>query len=144
MKPEKPKWAAAIAEMIHEDGVEVASLWHTDAEQACEGPGDLKLARIGGTYLLLDSCFAGDNNYEWIDSAKKVKCEIEQFASEPNGTEGWKSRSNPELVDSVKDSAPLFVDQWDPEEIVRQIEADENFILCILSDSPELPEAYYD
>jgi hypothetical protein len=73
-----------------------------------------------------------------------VKCEIEQFASEPNGTEGWKSRSNPELVDSVKDSAPLFVDQWDPEEIVRQIEADENFILCILSDSPELPEAYYD
>ena len=46
------------------------------------------------------------------------------------------------LVDSIKDSAHLFGDEWDPDDIVREIEADENFGIRILSPDEEIPDDY--
>ena len=53
------------------------------------------------------------------------------------------SWQDPKLVDSMIDSAPLFAEEWDPDDIVREIEADENFRVRILT-WDTLPDEYED
>ena len=143
MKPDKPKWAAAITKIMHEDPVEVASIFTTDSDLQFYVNDDFRLARIGGKYLLARFVDSSGESYEWIDSSEKVKKEMSAFTSEAEWQDELGSWPDPKLVDSMIDSAPLFGEEWDPDDIVREIEADENFRVRILT-WDTLPDEYED
>ena len=139
--PDKPKWSAIITKLMHDDPVVVAGLW---PEIDMLGSSEYRLAKIGNHYLLgkFDSAF--DSDYEWIDSPEKVKIEMSGLVEIiGENDDEWSAWQDPKLVDSIVDSAPLFGEEWTPDEIVKEIKADENFGLRILSPDAELPEEYH-
>ena len=141
MKPDKPKWIHAITQIMHEDPVEVASFQPDedfDVLISCE----YRLAKIGKHYLLGRYDSGWENSYDWFDSAEHVKKEMELLVSDATGDTQCHAWQDPKLVDSIKDSAHLFGDEWDPDDIVREIEADENFGIRILSPDEEIPDDY--
>ena len=143
MNPNKPKWTAVIRKIMHEDPVEVASFQPNedfDVLISCE----YKLAKIGKYYLLGRYDSSWENSYDWFDSAEKVKKEMELLVGDATGDTQCHAWQDPKLVDSIKDSAPLFGKEWSPDEIVREIEADENFRIRILCPDEEIPEEYED
>ena len=141
--PNKPKWVSLINEAIYSYDAEVASIWHPDAECAAMGSCDLRLARIESKFLLVHNNFSFDNHYQWLDSPDQVKEQIKLFLSDTCEDLGWKSFSEPEKIDSLKDLAPLFGKNWTAEEIIRAIEEDEYLIISILEEYPEFPDEYY-
>ena len=141
MKPDKPKWINAIIQMMHEDPLEVASFQPNedfDVLISCE----YRLAKVGKYYLLGRYDSGWENSYDWFDSPEKVKKEMELLASDATGDTDCHAWQDPKLVDSIKDSAPFFGKEWDPDDIVKEIEADENFQIRILCLDKEIPEEY--
>ena len=141
MKPDKKKWTAAIKKIMHDDYVEVASVFTTDSDLQFYVNDDLRLARIGRKSLLARFVDGSGESYEWFDSSEKVKKEIIAFTSEAEWQDELGSWQDLKLVDSIIDSAPLFAEGWDPDDIVKEIEADENFRMRIL-DWDTLPDEY--
>ena len=142
MKPDKKKWTAAIKKIMHDDYVIVGALNSIEDLEHYTIGDYFHLARIGSHYLLGLFRFGDEDDYEWIDSAQKVKDTVADHAHEANGEESLASWHDPELVDSIKDSAPLFGEEWNPDDIVREIQADENFRIRILCPDEEIPEEY--
>ena len=45
---------------------------------------------------------------------------------------------------SKVERASLFGEEWEPDDIVREIEADENFRIRIINEDEEIPDEYED
>ena len=142
MKPDKPKWIAAIAKIMHEDPVIVASLHEPDSEDQFYTHIELRLAKIGKHYLLGRYDEQWEDDYKWIDSIEEVKKAMSDLAGNESYAEELRGWQDPKLVDSIKDSAPLFGEGWNPDNIVREIDADENFRIRILDLEDEIEEEY--
>ena len=127
MKPDKPKWTAAITKIIHEDPVEVASLHESDSEDQFYTNIEIRIAKIGKYYLLCTFDEQWENDYKWVDSIDEVKKAISELMDGESDDEKFSAWQNPDLLNSLKDSAHLFGEEWDPDDIVKEIEADENF-----------------
>jgi hypothetical protein len=142
MKPDKTKWIAAIAKIMHEYPVIVAILDTPPIVDQIYAHVELRLAKVGKHYLLgrYDEQF--DDDYKWTDSIEEVKKAMSNLAGEESDGEELSGWQDPKLVDSIKDSAPLFGEGWDPDDIVREIDADENFRIRILDADGEIEEEY--
>ena len=67
---------------------------------------------------------------------------MKSLVSDATGDNDCYAWQDTKLVDSIKDSAPLFGKKWTPYDIVKEIEADENFQIRILCLDKEIPEEY--
>ena len=141
MKPNKPKWTAAITKIMHEDPVIVAFLNMPDCVDQFYVHVELRLAKIGKHFLLARYDEPGDDDYKWTDSIEEVKKAMSDLEDEENDEEELSGWQDPKLLDSIKDSAPLFGEEWDPDDIAKEIEADENFRERILT-WDTLPDEY--
>jgi hypothetical protein len=141
MKPNKPKWTAAITKIMHEDHVIVEFLNMPDCVDQFYVHVELRLAKIGKHFLLARYDEPGYDDYNWTDSIEEVKKAMSDLEDEENDEEELSGWQDPKLLDSIKDSAPLFGKEWAPDDIVREIDADENFRMRIL-DWDTLPDEY--
>ena len=141
MKPNKKKWIKVIRQIMHTDPIIVASTY-PDFDML--GTSEYRLAKIGKQYLLGRFDSAADCDYEWYDSAEKVKEDMIGLLELIKGEDDWSGWQDPELVDSIEDSASLFGEEWEPDDIVREIEADENFRIRIINEDEEIPDEYED
>ena len=144
MKPDKPKWTAAITKIMHEDPVIVAFLEMPDCVDQFYVHVELRLAKIGKHFLLARYDEPGYDDYNWTDSIEEVKKAMSDLEDEENDEEELSGWQDPKLLDSIKDSAPLFGKEWAPDDIVREIDADENFRIRILCPDEEISEEYED
>ena len=129
---------------MHDDPVIVASLHTFDCEDQFYIDVELRLAKIGKHFLLGRYDEQWENDYAWTDSDLTVKKAMQELFDEACTDEGTKSWQDKKLVDSIKDSSPLFGIGWSSDDIVREIESDENFGIRILSPDEEIPEEYYE
>ena len=127
MKPDKPKWTAAITKIMHEDPVEVASLHESDSEDQFYTNIEIRIAKIGKYFLLGTYDEQWEDDYKWVDSIDEVKKAMSELMDGESDDEKLSAWQDLDLLNSLKDSAHLFGEEWDPDDIVKEIEADENF-----------------
>ena len=84
MKPDKPKWTAAITKIMHEDPVIVAFLEMPDCVHQFYVHVELRLAKIGKHFLLARYDEPGDDDYKWTDSIEEVKKAMSDLEDEEN------------------------------------------------------------